>query len=93
MPRVTAEMIAALVARYREAPAPLVISEYGGVSAPPTLYDRALFSEILSGDAPGRDVVRRHRASAAVVNWPPERLADLDEPADLERAGPAVNPR
>jgi molybdenum cofactor cytidylyltransferase len=92
MPRVTVEMIAALVARYREAPAPLVISEYEGVAAPPTLYDRSLFSDILSSDTPGRDVVRRHRASAGVVQWPADRLADLDEPADLERFAPTVNP-
>jgi molybdenum cofactor cytidylyltransferase len=87
MPHVTAEMIGALVARYRQAPAPLVISEYGGVHAPPTLYDRSLFSEIrgMSGDGCGRQVVRRHRGQAQAVAWPAERLADLDEPADLER--------
>jgi molybdenum cofactor cytidylyltransferase len=87
MPHVTAEMIAALVARYRESPAPLVISEYGGVHAPPTLYDRALFSEIrdLSGDGCGRQIVRRHRGQAHAVAWAEDRLADLDAPADLER--------
>jgi molybdenum cofactor cytidylyltransferase len=86
MPHVTAEMIATLCARYRLAPAPLVISEYGDVHAPPTLYDRSLFAEIrgLSGDGSGRQIVRRHRSQAQVVTWPAERLADLDVPADLE---------
>ncbi len=87
MPHVTAEMIAALVARYRTAGAPLVISEYGGVHAPPTLYDRTLFDEIgaMSGDGCGRQIVHRHRHEAEVVTCPAEGLADLDEPEDLER--------
>ena len=37
MPLVTAEMIAAVAERFRESRAPLVLSEYGGVQAPPTL--------------------------------------------------------
>jgi molybdenum cofactor cytidylyltransferase len=88
MPLVTAEMIEALVRRYRGTEAPLVISEYGGVHAPPTLYDRSLFSEILSmpGDGCGRQLVRRHRDEASAVAWPAERLADLDVPADLAHA-------
>jgi len=87
MPHVTVEMIAKLVARYRRTRAPLVVSEYGGVHAPPTLYDRSLFAEIrgMSGDGCGRQVVRRHRAEAEAVTWPAEWLADLDEPGDLDR--------
>jgi molybdenum cofactor cytidylyltransferase len=87
MPHVTAEMIAALVGRYRQTRASLVVSEYGGVHAPPTLYDRSLFGEIraMSGDGCGRQVVRRHRAEAQAVAWPAEWLADLDEPRDLDR--------
>jgi len=85
MPMVTAEMIAAVVELYRATGAPLVLSEYEGVPAPPTLYDRALFPEIAAGDGCGRQIVDRHRAEARSVPWPSERLADLDEPADLER--------
>lgn len=87
MPHVTAEMIAALVARYRETLAPLVISEYGSIHAPPILYDRSLFAEIagMSGDGCGRQVVRRHRAEAEAIAWPAGWLVDLDEPRDLER--------
>ncbi len=43
MPFVTAEMLAGLIDRYRSTEAPLVISDYEGVNAPPMLYDRALF--------------------------------------------------
>jgi molybdenum cofactor cytidylyltransferase len=86
MPHVDEAMIAALVARYRESESPLVISEYGGVHAPPTLYDRSLFPEIaaMTGGGCGRQVVKSHRAEAGVVAWPAEKLADLDSPADVE---------
>ena len=87
MPHVDEAMIAALVAGYRASERPLVISEYGGVHAPPTLYDRSLFPEIaaMTGGGCGRQVVQRHRAEADAVAWPAERLADLDSPADVER--------
>jgi molybdenum cofactor cytidylyltransferase len=88
MPRVTSEMIGALVVRWRETKAPLVISDYGGVHAPPTLYDRSLFAEILAqpGEGCGKAIVRRHRGEAAAVAWPAEALADVDVPADLAHA-------
>jgi molybdenum cofactor cytidylyltransferase len=93
MPHVTPAMIAALVARFWQTRAPLVVSEYGGVQAPPTLYARSLFDEILAmtGDACGRRLVAARQADAQAVAWPAERLADLDEPGDVEslRAGAA----
>jgi len=87
MPLVTAEMIAALVAQYRASEAPLVISDYEGVNAPPMLYDRVLFDElrVMEGEGCGRQVVRRYQASAAVVAWPVDVLTDLDVPSDYER--------
>jgi len=85
MPMVTADMIAAVVDLYRTSGAPLVLSEYAGVSAPPTLYDRSLFEEIAAGDGCGRQIVERHRGEALSVSWPAELLADIDEPGDLER--------
>jgi len=86
MPFVTDRMIAALVERYRESDAPLVISEYGGIQAPPTLYDRSLFAEVgdAEGEGCGKRVVRRHRSEAAAVAWPAAALADLDRPQDYE---------
>ena len=87
MPFVTAEMIAALIARYRSSAAPLVISDYEGVNAPPMLYDRSLFQELgeMSGEGCGRQVVKRHRGEAEVLSWPESALADLDVPEDYER--------
>lgn len=87
MPFVTSRMVATLVARYRESTAPLVISAYGEVNAPPMLYDRTLFPELrqMSGSGCGRQVVRRHRDEAIAVSWPEAALQDVDVPEDYER--------
>ena len=87
MPLVTAEMIAGLVARYRASTAPLVISDYQGVNAPPMLYDRSLFGELraMRGGGCGKQVVKRHRSEAEVLTWPAEALTDLDVPEDFEK--------
>jgi molybdenum cofactor cytidylyltransferase len=85
MPLVSGSMVEAVVHRYRESRAPLVVSRYGHTTAPPTLYDRRLFPEF--GRAPlGREVVRDHWEEALVVDWPAEDLLDLDIEADYERA-------
>jgi molybdenum cofactor cytidylyltransferase len=87
MPFVTAEMLAALIARYRSSEAPLVISDYEGVNAPPMLYDRSLFKELgeMTGEGCGRQVVKRHRSAAEVLAWPVAALGDIDLPEDYER--------
>jgi molybdenum cofactor cytidylyltransferase len=87
MPLVTSAMIATLADRYRAGDAPLVVSDYGGVNAPPMLYDRSLFGELSSmeGEGCGKQVVKRHRGEAVVVSWPETALADLDVPDDYER--------
>ena len=87
MPFVTSEMIGAMIERYRSSEAPLVISDYAGVNAPPMLYDRGLFGELLvmEGEGCGRQVVKRHRGEAEVLSWPESALADLDVPEDYER--------
>jgi len=87
MPLVSSAMLVELVARYRAGVTPLVASIYGDVLAPPMLYDRALFGELgaLDGDGCGKRVVKRHRAEALTVAWPPAALVDLDLPEDYER--------
>ncbi len=86
MPLVTAAMSAAVVARFRSGPETLVISRYGEVQAPPTLYARALFPALrAAGAGGGRAVVRDRRREAAALDWPPALLADLDRPEDIER--------
>jgi molybdenum cofactor cytidylyltransferase len=85
MPLVTPAMITRLVETFRTSGAPLVISEYGDALAPPHLYGRALFPELVESGGCGKQVIRRHRARAAVMSWPTPALTDLDEPADRER--------
>jgi molybdenum cofactor cytidylyltransferase len=86
MPLVTSAMSAGLVTRFRSGLEPLVISLYGTIQAPPTLYARSLFPALaVAGEGGGRQVVREHRAEAAAMEWPPALLADLDRPEDVER--------
>jgi molybdenum cofactor cytidylyltransferase len=82
---VTAEMLASLVAATRGSDAPLVVSRYGDVTAPPLLFRRVLFEELLAwtGEGCGKAVVQRHRDEALVLDWPPELLMDVDTPEDF----------
>ena len=87
MPLVTAEMIEALVLRYRDGSARLIVSRYGKVTAPPMLHDRSLFPEFIGpdGDGRGREILHRYRDEAVVVDWPESVLSDIDVPGDYER--------
>lgn len=86
MPLVGAEMLRELVARYRDGGAPLVVSRYGDVNAPPMLYDRSLFGEIaVMQRRCGKEVIERHRDEALVAHWPEAVLADVDTPKDYRR--------
>ncbi len=87
MPFVTEQMLATLVERYRDSDALLVVSEYAGEPAPPSLYDRALFEEIAGQQGEGRvqHVVARHPGEVLAVSWPAAALGDVDQPEDYER--------
>ncbi len=87
MPFVTAGMLASLVARYRETGAPLVMSRYGDVEAPPHLFDRSLFGELMAGEDErcAKPIIRRHMQEAVVADWPAEALQDVDLAADYEQ--------
>lgn len=88
MPFVTEHMVSAVVTAYRRSDAPLVVSRYGNVTAPPMLYARELFAELLEADEKhcGKAMLRRHRQRAVLVEQPEDALADLDVAADYERA-------
>ncbi|MGH7634915.1 MAG: nucleotidyltransferase family protein, partial [Gemmatimonadaceae bacterium] len=85
MVHVSEGMLADLVVAARADAAPLVVSRYGDVTAPPLLFRRPLFAELLAwtGEGCGKAVVERHRDRATVLDWPRERLADVDTPADF----------
>lgn len=87
MPLVTAEMIATLIDRYRAGEAPIVASVYGDVHAPPVLYDRSKFGELLAmqGRGCGKAVVKANADVVETVEWPEKALTDVDRPDDLAR--------
>ena len=88
MVRVTVETLAMLVAAARGTEALLVVSRYGDVTAPPLLFRRALFGELLAwtGEGCGKAVVQAHRREAMYVERPEALLADVDTPEDLAAA-------
>ena len=88
MPFITPVMITTLVERFLAGSAPLLLSTYDGVVAPPILYGAALFPELLtlSAEESGKRVVKQHRPEALEVAWPAAALADLDLPEEFERA-------
>jgi len=54
------------------------------VLAPPLLFRRALWPELLAwqGEGCGKAVVRAHLAEASLHDWRPDALADIDTPED-----------
>lgn len=88
MVRVSTETLMMLVAAARGTDAPLVVSRYGDVTAPPLLFRRALFPELLAwtGEGCGKAVVQAHRGDAMYINRPVALLADVDTPQDFEAA-------
>jgi molybdenum cofactor cytidylyltransferase len=94
MVRVTTPMVHALAASLRTGTAPLAVSRYGDVLAPPLCFRRALWPELLAwhGEGCGKAVVRAHLHDAALHDWPDAALLDVDTPEDYqamlaERAG------
>jgi molybdenum cofactor cytidylyltransferase len=85
---VTEEMIRAMLQMAARTDAPLVVSRYGDVMAPPLLFRRGLFPELLAwtGEGCGKAVVKRHESEAVFVDWPLAALTDVDTPADLQTA-------
>lgn len=86
MVRVTTPMLRALVEGAAAGPEPLGVSRYGDVLAPPLLFARALWPELLAwhGEGCGKAVVRAHEREARLHEWPVEALQDVDTPDDYE---------
>lgn len=82
MVHVTEKMVRSLVQAAPESRAPLIVSRYGNTPAPPALFRRTLFDELLAstGEGCGRSVIERHRDAAHWIDWPVTALADVDTP-------------
>lgn len=87
MVHVTAGMLRALPLFAEQSGAPLVVSRYGDVTAPPLLFRRALFDELLAwfGEGCGKAVVLAHEGEAFVAAWPEGGLVDVDTGEDWGR--------
>lgn len=87
MVHVTETMLRALLDASTRGTAPLEISRYGEVLAPPLLFRRLLWPELLAwqGEGCGKAVVRAHRAEAGMHEWPETALEDIDTPSDYDR--------
>jgi molybdenum cofactor cytidylyltransferase len=86
---VTADMIRLVAVGATSADAPLVVSRYGDVTAPPILFRRALFDELRAwrGEGCGKPVVRDHLHEAVHCVWPVAALSDADTPEDVAALG------
>lgn len=84
-PRIDAQILLRIIAAYRASGREIVASQYGPVIGAPTLFDRALFLELLllEGDQGARAVVDTHPGEVAVVEIPPIAGADIDVPEDV----------
>ena len=85
-PTVTPTYLRRLVAEHVASTAPISASDYDGILAPPVIFDRALFAEllVLEGDMGARTVIDRepgrvHRVSVV------DRFEDVDTPEDLAK--------
>lgn len=89
MVHTTAAMLRGLVDAARESDAPLVVSRYGDVTAPPLLFRRSLFPELMAynGEGCAKPVVRDHLHEAHIIDWPESALADVDTPEDFASLG------
>jgi len=88
MVHVSEAALAELMRRARSSDAPLVVSRYGDVTAPPLLFRRALFGELLAwtGEGCGKAVVQAHQREALYVDRPAGVLVDVDTPEDFQAA-------
>ncbi len=88
MVHVSEAALAELMRRARSSDAPLVVSRYGDVTAPPLLFRRALFGELLAwtGEGCGKAVVQAHKREALYVDRPAGVLVDVDTPEDFQAA-------
>ena len=87
MVHVSAETLGRVHAAAGTSSEPLIASRYGSVTAPPILFRRSLFDELLAwdGEGCGKPVVKAYVSETTFVDWPIEMLDDVDTPEDFAR--------
>ena len=85
-PLLSAAQIDEIIHRFIAEHKLIVASKYGDTFGVPALFDKSLFSELisLSGDSGARAVIERHLATTSFVPIP-EAAHDIDTPEDLAR--------
>jgi molybdenum cofactor cytidylyltransferase len=87
-PAITPGIIAALLRRYRETGAPIVVPTYEGKRGNPALFDRSLFAELMKvrEDQGGRQLIDRYANRTEKVEVGSEAvLVDVDTVDDYNR--------
>lgn len=85
-PRLTAETVERVVARWRKSPGSIVGASHDGKRGNPCIFPRALFGELksLTGDCGGTAVIRAHADLLVLVETDTAaELADVDTPETL----------
>ena len=71
---------------------PLIVgSKFGEVTAPPHLFARPLYGELMALHHGARDLLTRHASAMVVLHFPADRLLDIDTPEDYDRAKARVS--
>lgn len=94
-PEVDHEVVARLVARFRDDAAPIIQPRYAEGRGNPVLIARRFFPELLElvGDAGARPLLRRHADLVTVVEAADlHRPDDVDTPEDYERVRQRLEP-
>jgi molybdenum cofactor cytidylyltransferase len=84
-PLLTTDAINAIIRRYYETDAPIVVPLYAGTRGSPVLFARAHFEELknLQGEQGGRELLSKYRDQIAAVEFADARMAmDVDTPED-----------
>jgi molybdenum cofactor cytidylyltransferase len=86
MVHISTDMLRALIASAITGAASLEVSRYDDVLAPPLLFRRALWPELLAwhGEGCGKAVVKAHQHEASIHDWPSAALTDIDTPGDYQ---------
>ncbi|MFN8471567.1 MAG: selenium cofactor biosynthesis protein YqeC [Anaerolineae bacterium] len=86
-PKVTPSVVSALLQRYFETLAPIVVATYDGRRGNPTLFDRQLWPELMGvvGDQGGRTLIDKYRDVVQFVEVGEAAALDIDTPDDYRR--------
>jgi len=85
-PFVTQELIARIVAAYRETGRSIIASSYGGSYGVPALFGKKYFAQLtaLEGAVGAKQLIQKHKADVQLVDFPQGEI-DIDTPDDLSR--------